>query len=512
MKDDRHEHEQEVLYPEEEKENRRNRSIIQWVQHFKQTYGVPYMVLLSAVFFNIGFSVLSDLTIKDLFKHYLNLEPSEAQFFSSVIAFPWGFKVLFGFFIDNVKIFGSVRTIHLKISGIMMAVSLLLLRLPIFQHKYLTCALLFIFNIFGAITDVACSAIMVALSRRDPQNGPADLQTLHVIFVCIGGICGSLTASVANEILSPYDVLSLYCLIPLILSAVSFCVEDFPVNNSLKPLENFCASLKHMSNKIVFGTLVFMFLSRALVPSYGDIMYYFLINVLEFSKSVIALLSMIAFSTAIFGSFIYNLCLKNIDFRLMMLIAHIILGMAIMTTYLLVSRISKEVLGINDILFSFFTDMAVDVLYVAFVAMPILVVQTKIIPRNVEATIYSIFGSLRNLANDTVSPFVGGIIAKSCGVSRDNFTEISYIVIIQFLLNLVPICLIWMLPSSKTIEKYSLEIQRQNAAQERSEIESGSMIKKNEYTPFTDEESAVKNKQNADSPTSRPKKSMKINK
>jgi len=96
-------------------------NLIQWFQHFKDTYGLPYLFLLTFIYFNIGFSVLFGLTIKDLFKRYLELEPAEAQFFNSIITLPWGFKVLFGIFIDNVRIFGSVRTIHLKFSGVIMA-------------------------------------------------------------------------------------------------------------------------------------------------------------------------------------------------------------------------------------------------------------------------------------------------------------------------------------------------------------------------------------------------------
>lgn len=108
-----------------------------------------------------------------------------------------------------------------------------------------------------------------------------------------------------------------------------------------------------------------------------------------------------------------------------MVLAHITIGLAILTTFLLVTRISKEYLGINDVLFSFFTDAALEVLFVAFVFMPTLVVQTKIVPKNVEATVYSVFASLRNVANDFISPMIGGMIADAFGVTKDNFKNIG---------------------------------------------------------------------------------------
>ena len=322
-------------------------------------------------------------------------------------------------------------------SGIAMAVILFSLRISTFQGKYSTLILLFCYNIFSALTDVAVNAIMVTLARLDPRHGPSDMQTLHVVSICIGGICGSLVASVANTLMHPYNVLAMYSFILALISILAFCVRDIPIEEHIGACENIKISLKHMTNRVVFGTLVFMFISRAIVPSYQDIMYYFFINVLNFTKSVIALLSLIAFTTAIFGSFLYNLCLKNLEFKVTMLIAHLIIGVAIMSTYLLVSRISYEVLGVNDIVFAFFTDAALDVLFVAFIFMPMLVVQTKIVPKNVEATVYSVFGSLRNLANDTVSPLMGGIIANNLGVTRDNFDNISQFLfkIINFRLN-----------------------------------------------------------------------------
>jgi Na+/melibiose symporter-like transporter len=190
-----------------------------------------------------------------------------------------------------------------------------------------------------------------------------------------------------------------------------------------------------MSRRIVLGTMIFMLISRAVIPSYSDIMYYFMINVLEFSKKTIALLALVAFTTAIFGSFVYNMLLKKLEFRLTMVLAHLTIGAAIMSAFLLVSRISKEVLGINDVLFSFFTDAALEILFVAFVFMPTLVVQTKIVPKNVEATVYSVFASLRNLAHDCISPFIGGIIANRFSVTRENFENIGWFYFISTIIH-----------------------------------------------------------------------------
>lgn len=66
------------------------------------------------------------------------------------------------------------------------------------------------FNVFNAFADVVTDAIMVTFARNDPDHGSSDLQSLHVISCCIGGISGSIVASVANERFHPFAVFNFY--------------------------------------------------------------------------------------------------------------------------------------------------------------------------------------------------------------------------------------------------------------------------------------------------------------
>ena len=174
------------------------------------TYGFSVIVLLTFVYFNMGFKVLFGLTVKDLFKQYLDLQPTEAQYFSSIMYLPWGLKVFIGMFVDNVRIMGSSRNIYLKISGVIMMMTMIAIQMPAFQTKYTTLACLFLFNIFNAVADVVTDAIMVTCARKDPINGSSHLQTLHVISVGVGGVIGSLVSSYANEVFHPNVIFSVY--------------------------------------------------------------------------------------------------------------------------------------------------------------------------------------------------------------------------------------------------------------------------------------------------------------
>ena len=300
---------------------------------------------------------------------------------------------------------------------------------------------------------------MVNSSRKDLIHGSSDLQTLHIISISIGGIIGSSVASVVTTILHPYAIFSIYIIMGLLYIIFAFLIDNIKAPDDINVSENLKKCWKHLSKPIVFKSLIFMFVSRAIVPSYGDIMYYWMIDVLNFNKTIISLLALIAFATAILGSMIYNLFLKEFEFKNAMILAHILIAISTLGMFLLVTRISYEIFHINDIVFAVFGETTIETLFVAFVFMPTLVLQTKIIPKNVEATLYSFFSSFVLFAGQFISPMLGGAIATTFGVSRDNFSSMGTIILIEFLFALIPLTIVWILPSNKQIEEFSENIK-----------------------------------------------------
>lgn len=56
----------------------------------------------------------------------------------------------------------------------------------------------------------------------------------------------------------------------------------------------------------IYRTLLYFLLCGALVPTFGDINYYFQINVINFSKFTISLLTLLSFVSLLGGTYIYN--------------------------------------------------------------------------------------------------------------------------------------------------------------------------------------------------------------
>ncbi len=67
------------------------------------------------------------MSIRDLFKQYLELEPNESQFLQSLISIPWCLKIFYGLIADNLPIMGSNRKSYIILNSLVQAVVLLLL-------------------------------------------------------------------------------------------------------------------------------------------------------------------------------------------------------------------------------------------------------------------------------------------------------------------------------------------------------------------------------------------------
>lgn len=146
----------EIEDPDNEQEQlpKRNYTCKEWVEHFKTTYGASIVTLLLFAYFNMGFRVMYLLSVKDLFKMYLGLEPAEAQLFSSLIALPAALKILYGLLVDNVTILGSSRNNYLKLCGMVMVLSLIMVQMPFMRNKYLIVLMLIIYGVANSIADV----------------------------------------------------------------------------------------------------------------------------------------------------------------------------------------------------------------------------------------------------------------------------------------------------------------------------------------------------------------------
>jgi MFS family permease len=196
-----------------------------WFRKLRNSYDNSVLIVMCLAYFLQGFKVFLSLSTKDLFKQYLNLQPDESQFISSIISLPWSFKIIYGIISDNLPICGSRRRVYVMINGGMQSFALLMLVANISSSVYFIATMLFIGQLNQAFLDVVVDALMVAQSKRDQECGSADLQVLAWSLLATGGILGSVLSAFFTEYLTPRHTFLMCATLALVIMIAGYRIN-----------------------------------------------------------------------------------------------------------------------------------------------------------------------------------------------------------------------------------------------------------------------------------------------
>ena len=73
--------------------------------------------LLIAQNINQGLWGMVLISVQDLFKQYLQLDPGIMTYYTTIIGLPWSIKILYGLISDNVPILGTRRKAYIILMG-----------------------------------------------------------------------------------------------------------------------------------------------------------------------------------------------------------------------------------------------------------------------------------------------------------------------------------------------------------------------------------------------------------
>ena len=137
-------------------------AVTQWINDLFNKYDKSFLFVLGLVFFSQGFKVFIELSVKDLFKHYMLMEPNDSQIMISIITLPWCFKIFYGLIADNFAIFGSRRRAYIILNGLIQCCSLWALAFTNNKNKLMVTGLLTLNSLNSAFFNVVVNALMVA--------------------------------------------------------------------------------------------------------------------------------------------------------------------------------------------------------------------------------------------------------------------------------------------------------------------------------------------------------------
>ncbi len=146
-----------------------------------------------------------------------------------------------------------------------------------------------------------------------------------------------------------------------------------------------------------------------LVPSFGDISYYFSLNIVKFSKFTVSMLTVLGFVTLLLGTQAYEKWLKDHEVK-DMLKWNSLLGVCGSVVTLIFAMRLNLYLGVSDLSFVIISSLITDTLSTAFSQLPVLVLFAKITPKNIEATVFAFFTGVLNLSAIVISPNIGILV------------------------------------------------------------------------------------------------------
>lgn len=231
---------------------------------------------------------------------------------------------------------------------------------------------------------------------------------------------------------------------------------------------NFRDICKGFGVRELYRSVLFFLILGAIIPSFSDYFYYYLIDEAGFSKMEYAMLGVLGSFCLFLGTIIYNLCLKEKSVRFMMVIACVTNLLGAGGTLLFLRQIT---FGMSPMLFMIVSSTVTDTLYNAFVQLPGMVLFAKLIPSNIESSMFAMLTGLMNFSNLFVSKTLGNFINSFFGVTESNLQDLWQLYAIQIGCCLLPLFFIWMLPTKEEVGQVQRNIEKMERMRELTQDE-----------------------------------------
>lgn len=405
------------------------------------------LIAILLVYFVQGILGLARLAISFFLKDELGLSPAQVAAMMGVAALPWVVKPLFGFLSDSLPLFGYRRRSYLILSGLLGALSWVVLATVVHDAWSATAAIaLGSFSI--AISDVIADSLVVERVRGESTAEVGSLQSLCWGATALGGMLTAYLSGLLLEHLSSHTIFGITATFPLIVSAVAWLIADAHVETgpSLTAARSQIQQLRQaVTQKQIWLPAAFLFLWQA-TPNSESAFFFFTTNELGFRPEFLGRVRLVTSVAALVGIWIFQRYLKGVAIRRIFFWSTLLSTGLGMTTLLLVTH-ANRVLGIDDHWFSLGDSLILTVMgQIAY--MPVLVLAARLCPPGIEATLFALLMSVSNLAG-LLSHESGALLMQWLGVSDTNFELLWLLVVITNLSTLLPLPLVRWLPADE---------------------------------------------------------------
>ena len=225
-----------------------------------------------------------------------------------------------------------------------------------------------------------------------------------------------------------------------------------------------CERIKHNYREIKNGfkirefhrAVLYFLILGALVPSFTDYFYYYLTDISGITKFQYAMVQLSAYIMMVFGAILYNFLLSDSEIRCMMVIACITNLIGAFMSLIFVRGIT---LGMSPYMYTIFSTAVTEILYILFITLPSQVLFAKMIPSNIEASMFSITTGITNFGNLFMARQIGNLVNLFFDVERENLEDLWKLYIVQCGCCLLPLLFLCLIPNRKQIAEVQKVIQ-----------------------------------------------------
>jgi len=396
----------------------------------------------------------ANLATQYLLKDYFGFGPADSAYWLSFHSIGWVIKPLWGFISDCYPIMGEHRRPYMIVVSTIGSCGFFFYGYVTSIHQFV--AILILTNACMSFLSVIAQALLVQRSGTETLHVASfNFSSYFVVKLTCVAIC-TYGAGLALERMTARRVLMLIAVLFGPVLVVSPWMKETPSAAALRPLEQMAIVRRLYARKEVWGTTLYIFVFCSM-PNAASAMFFFNIDVLHFSESFIAIISLCASAAAVFGLVLYHNFFSEVSFRPLFGVATLACVVLSLTPLIQVFRINRQ-WGIDDHVFAlvdtFIITAVIEVLWI-----PMLVLASRLCPKKVEGTTYALFLSIHNLGL-WASGVLSWALTRALGVSRDNLENLWMLIVLCSLSMLIPLCLLPVVPAGdpETLRDLSREV------------------------------------------------------
>lgn len=442
-------------------------------------------------------STIWNYVYEDNFK----LTPAQSSYFATMLQLPWTLKPIWGVLSDNVPLFGYRRKSYLIVMTFVSFMCFLAFGLCELT-TWVGFAVLMSLNIAQSSQSVVGQAIVVEAAQQTVANKDASSQekegaaskSVSIFFgtKTVGRVIYSALIMFFFQLSNMQQFLLGTSIIPLMVFVIGFILpeenawkkkrntmlnEEIPAdiqqslmnieepneNSNKQDASNFKRALQFIKDPLVYKSILLIFVV-GFAPNSAQTKFDYYTTELGFSTTYMGGLNLVACLGGVAGVWVFYKFFSQTGMRKFYTVCGVICTLVVASQLLLLFRINKR-FGIPDGVFVIFDTFLVDIAS-EINGLPVLVLSTKICPKNIEATVFAIMIAVTNVATN-ISGVVGAAIVQYLGIQTTDFSKLWVLIVVTAIFNLTPIILVWAIDYDKAIKQLD-----QRKTEEQTHIES----------------------------------------